>query len=139
MPRTFLRQKPTEEDDEVIPPTTANDSALANVAEPAPAQPLDANAEGGQISRTGQVSEGELELEVARKVAKRLGWTPQEEWKRDPAKWRDAPEFLEETPRHIESLRDQNKRMGQAAEAAIEEARRAALEEARAELAAATE
>jgi hypothetical protein len=83
--------------------------------------------------RTGQVSEGELEL--ARSVAKRMGWTPKEEWKRDPAKWVDAPDFLENTPRELEQAKDKLKRSAQANEAAIEEVRRQerlqALEEIR--------
>ena len=83
--------------------------------------------------RTGQVSEGELDL--ARSVAKRMGWTPKEEWKRDPAKWVDAPDFLENTPRELELAKDRLRRTAQATEAAIEEVRRQerlqALEEVR--------
>lgn len=92
---------------------------------------IDAGGEQGQASPE-PASEGELE--IARKVAKRLGWTPKEEWTRDPDKWRDADEFLDNTPREIDSLRERLRRAGQAAEDAIEEGRRRARAEAEAEL-----
>lgn len=98
-------------------------------------EPIDGTPEDGQPYRTGSIPEGELEL--ARSVAKRLGWTPKEEWKRDPSKWTDAPEFLEQTPRQIESLKERVKRTGQAAADAIEDARRQARIEAHAEIRAA--
>src|SRR5258706_13646106 len=90
--------------------------------------PLDENQEQEQSYRTGQVSEGELDL--ARSVAKRMGWTPKEDWKRDPAKWVDAPDFLEQTPRELESLKERNRRTAQAASDAIEETQRRARAEA---------
>lgn len=92
---------------------------------------IDLANEHGHADDT-QGSEGELEL--ARKVAKRLGWTPLEDWKRDPEKWVDADRFLEETPRQIDTLKERLKRTGQAAEDAIEEERRRARIEAQAEL-----
>lgn len=156
MPRTLRIPKPVMLDDGKVVAEGSIPDAAGNVAVPAAipaAAPLapalapalapvsevqvDGGDKVGASSRTGQVSEGELEL--SRSVAKRLGWIPLEEWKRDPAKHKDAPEFLEETPRHLESLREQNRRMGQAAEAVIEDAKRQAREEARAELKAATE
>src|SRR6185503_9815669 len=99
------------------------DEAEVEVLEP----PIDEQAEQAQF-RSGQVPEGELEL--ARSVAKRMGWTPQEEWKRDPARWVDAPAFLENTPRELESLKERNRRTAQAAADAIEDQRRIAREEA---------
>src|SRR5258706_3104612 len=90
--------------------------------------PLDENQEQEQSYRTGQVSEGELDL--ARSVAKRMGWTPKEDWKRDPTKWVDAPDFLEQTPRELESLKERNRRTAQAASDAIEETQRRARAEA---------
>ena len=86
--------------------------------------------------KSGQVSEGELDL--ARSVARRLGWVPVEEWTRDPTKWVEADQFLERTPNEINSLKDRLKRTGQAADAAIEDARRRAREEAEYELRQAT-
>jgi hypothetical protein len=85
--------------------------------------------------RSGQVSEGELDL--ARSVAKRMGWTPKEEWKRDPAKWVDAPDFLENTPRELEAAKDRLKRSAQATEAFVEEEKRRARQQAIEELRAA--
>ena len=85
--------------------------------------------------RTGQVSEDELTL--ARSVAKRMGWTPKEEWKRDPAKWVDAPDFLENTPRELELAKDRLRRNAQATEAVIEEERRRSRQQAIDELRAA--
>src|SRR5690348_13392619 len=91
-------------------------------------QGLDEQAQQGQ-SRTGQITEGELEL--ARTLAKRMGWTPKEDWRRDPDKWQDAPDFLERTTSEVETLKERNraleeskKRTAQAAADAIEEANR---------------
>ena len=86
--------------------------------------------------RTGQVSEAELE--VQRSGARRMGWVDKDEWTRDPTKWTDADQFLERTPTELTSLKDRLKRTGQAADAAIENARRLAREEAEAELRQAT-
>jgi hypothetical protein len=100
----------------------------------AAAPELDAADNSGQPSRTGQVSEADLMLEVSRNVAKRLGWTPKEEWNRDPEKWVDAPQFLDQAPAQFEALKESRKRTAQAAAAAIEEARRQARIEAEAEI-----
>jgi hypothetical protein len=100
-------------------------------------KPLDSQANTVEGYRTGQVPEGELEL--ARSVAKRMGWTPREEWKRDPAKWVDAPAFLEQTPRELEALKERNRRTAQAAADAIEDQRRQAVREAQAQIRAAAE
>ena len=43
--------------------------------------------------------------------ATRLGWVPQEEYKGDKSKWRDAEEFLEFGERLNPILRDNNKRL----------------------------
>ena len=93
----------------------------------------------GQSSRTGVITEDEHALELSRSVAKRMGWTPREDWKRDPAKWVDAPDFLEQTPRELESLKERLKRTGQAAEAAMAEAQRQAQADAEARVRAAVE
>jgi len=67
----------------------------------------------------------EAELEVSRKVARKLGWIDKEEWsqKRDAAKWADADKFLENTPTEIANLKDRLKRMGQVNDTVLEEAR----------------
>lgn len=95
---------------------------------------LDDEDQSRQSSRSGPIVEDEGPVERA---ARRAGWTPLEEWKRDPSKWVDAETYLERTTQENENLRDRLKRTGQAAEAAIEEARRIAKEEALAELRAA--
>lgn len=86
--------------------------------------------------RSGSV-EGELEL--ARSVARRMGWTPQEEWKRDPARWVDAPEFLEKTPTELDTLKERLRRNSQAAADALEDERRKARIDAQNEIRAAAE
>ena len=77
---------------------------------------------------TGPIPEGELA--VARSVASKMGWTPQEDWKRDPSKWVDAPEFLENTPKVLADLKESRDRAARAAAEAIEDERRRILEEA---------
>lgn len=74
--------------------------------------------------RSGQVSEAEKA--VAESVARRMGWVSKEEWTRDPAKHRDAVEFLENTPRELEAAKDRLKRSAQATEAFVEEEKRRA-------------
>lgn len=93
---------------------------------------LDDSPQLGQSSERSAPSQGEIDL--ARSVARRMGWVPLEEWKRDPAKWSDADQFLENKPRELETLKERLKRTGQAADAAIEDARRRAREEAEAQL-----
>jgi hypothetical protein len=100
---------------------------------------VDEHEDEGQSSRTGVITEDEHALELSRSVAKRMGWTPREDWKRDPAKWVDAPDFLEQTPRELESLKERLKRTGQAAEAAMAEAQRQAQADAEARVRAAVE
>lgn len=43
--------------------------------------------------------------------ARAMGWTPKDEFKGDPAKWRDANEFVERGEREVPLLRAQNKRL----------------------------
>lgn len=100
---------------------------------------LDETPEDAQGYRQGSVSEADLRAQVTVDVAKRLGWRPQEEWNRDPAKWVDAETFIQNTPREIEALKESRKRVAQAADAAIEDARRRGREEAQARLDAAVE
>ncbi len=100
---------------------------------------LDGAPQSAPSSRTGQIGEADLELELARSVARRMGWVDKDEWKRDPTKWTDAPQFLEQTPRQLQALKESRARNAQAAADAIEESRRVARAEALAEVAAAAE
>jgi hypothetical protein len=43
--------------------------------------------------------------------ARAMGWTPKDEFKGDPAKWRDAGEFVERGEREVPLLRAQNRRL----------------------------
>lgn len=96
---------------------------------------------GGQSSQsvTTQEDEASPELVVSRTVARRMGWVPKEEWKRDPAKWVEADQYLENTPTEIAALKDDRRRMGNVAEAMAEEARQRGIREAEDRLKQATE
>lgn len=81
----------------------------------------------------------DAELELSRKVARRLGWVPKEEWKRNPERWVEATDFLESHAQKLSELKDQSERSNRAAAAAIDETRRQALQDAEAKLRAATQ
>ncbi len=100
---------------------------------------VDEGEDEGQSSRSGVISEEDRVLEASRAVAKRMGWTPKEDWKRDPAKWVDAPDFLEQTPRELETLKERLRRTAQAAEAAMADTQRQARADAEARVRAAAE
>lgn len=99
-------------------------------------QAIDDAADAGQSLRSGPVEDGQAFIEG---VAKRAGWTPKEEWKRDPDKWVDAAGYLEKTPEQVSSLKERLARTAQAAADAIEDQRRQARIEAQAEIRAAAE
>lgn len=91
---------------------------------------VDATSEDVEL-RSGEI--GEAELELSRSVAKRMGWATKEEWierKRDPAKWRDGPDFLENTPKVIDRLQETADRSAKAAAAVLEDERRRLSENA---------
>lgn len=134
MPRTL--HIPHKTMDELIDNQPGQTATQDNTDKAVVVPPLDEAEENRQSSET-QVSEGELEM--ARNVAKRMGWTPKEAWKGDATRWRDAPEYLEETPRHLEEMRERAKRAAQAAEAAFEDDRRRLLAQAEAGVKAAAE
>lgn len=98
---------------------------------------LDGQDRSRQSSRQGQVSEGEIDL--ARQVARRTGWVPLDEWKRDPAKWVDADIYLDRMPGEVQRLRDRAKRTGAVADAAADAERRRKREAAEAEVRAAVQ
>lgn len=105
------------------------------VIEPEEQAPVDNARQVEQSGQRGQVADGENpETEVARRVARKMGWVPKEEWTRNPESWTDAPEFLEYTPKRLEALQERQRRMGQVAEDQAEQARREAREETRREL-----
>lgn len=85
--------------------------------------------------RSGQVSEAEQT--VAESVARRMGWVPKEEWSRDPTRWVDATQYLEQTPAERQALKDRLKRTAQATQDVINDERRRAREQALADLRAA--
>jgi hypothetical protein len=96
---------------------------------------LDEHHEQDEQSKTGHITEDD----VFQSVAKQIGWTPKEEWKRDPDKWVDARTFLQKTPEEIKTLKERLKRTGQAAEHVIEENNRRLRVQFEAELKAAVE
>lgn len=100
-------------------------------------EPLDGEGGERQGSRQGHVTaegRGDAEEQIAQKVARRLGWVPQDEWTRDPTRWVPATEYLDQTHSRVEGLRDRVRRSESAAAAAIDETRRTARAEAEAEL-----
>lgn len=88
----------------------------------------DVDEQNEAVEASQEISDAELEL--SRKVARRLGWVPKEEWKRNPSKWTDAPDYLEERPRVFDRLKGEAERTARAAADAIEEDRRRHREEA---------
>ena len=66
--------------------------------------PGDAPGAGGDSG--GDDAQQQLEAR-----ARQMGWTPKDEFKGDPSKWRDAGEFVERGEREIPLLRAQNKRL----------------------------
>ncbi len=99
-------------------------------------QVLDEASQEGQSLRTGQVAQGD---EFIQTLARKAGWTPKEEWKRDPTRWVDERTYLEHLPDELDSLKERNKRTAQAAADAIEDSRRQARIEAQAAVRAAAE
>ncbi len=63
------------------------------------------------------------ELQVSRSVARRMGWVPLDEWKRDPSKWEDAPAFLERQPDRMNRLRATREATAATIEATMSEIR----------------
>lgn len=136
MPRTLSIPHRTMDD-----LVAAQEAPAGQVAAPAPA--LDEIPPSGQ---SVEIPAPEGELELARSVAKQMGWVPLEEWTRDPAKHVDAPQFLKDTPNQVLLLRQRNaelaeraKRASQAADAILEDERHRARQEALAEARAAAE
>lgn len=132
MPRHFLKAAlglereatPSNENLDAAPASLSNTVPLASE----PAAPAAPSADDIAAKAA------EAELELARTVAKRMGWAPKEEWTRDPAKWVDAPEFLESTPRALKEAQERARRASQAAEAVIEAERAKARETAEAQV-----
>lgn len=71
------------------------------------------NASGGDAQHSSNDADGETD-EAQQKIearARAMGWTPKEEFKGDPAKWRDAGEFVERGENLLPLVRAQNKRL----------------------------
>lgn len=66
----------------------------------------DQNQGGAAVS--GEADEAQQQVEAR---ARAMGWTPKDEFKGDPLKWRDASEFVERGEREVPLLRAQNKRL----------------------------
>ena len=96
------------------------------VVEAEPDEQLDQSTETDTLS--GAIPEGVRE--ILRPIVSKMGWAPKEDWKRDPAEWRDELQFLEQTPEVITRLKEQGERQARAAAAAIEEERSRKAEEA---------
>lgn len=72
-------------------------------AAPADQNPGDAAGAGGDGD-----NEAQQQLEAR---ARAMGWTPKDEFKGDPAKWRDAGEFVERGENLLPLVKAQNKRL----------------------------
>lgn len=93
--------------------------------------------EASQVEhRSGQVAQGD---EFISALARKAGWTPKEEWKRDPARWVDERTYLEHLPDELDLLKERNRRTAQAAADLAEETRRVEREKAEAAVRAAAE
>jgi hypothetical protein len=79
-------------------------------AEPGGASAAD-NANPGGNANTGIDDGDDKGQEQVEARARAMGWTPKDEFKGDPAKWREAGEFVERGEREIPLLRAQNKRL----------------------------
>lgn len=104
----------TKEEDQPIPDTAVPETDDAPASEPAAAEISPANDAEDFI----------------RVIARKSGWVPLEEWKREPSQWRDHRAYLEASPDVIKSLQERIRRNAQAADSLIEEERRRAREEA---------
>ena len=69
----------------------------------------DQNPDGAAASGNDSGADDAQQQVEAR--ARAMGWTPKDEFKGDPAKWRDANEFVERGEREVPLLRAQNKRL----------------------------
>lgn len=71
------------------------------------------NASSGDAQHSSNDADGETD-EAQQKIearARAMGWTPKEEFKGDPAKWRDAGEFVERGENLLPLVKAQNKRL----------------------------
>lgn len=68
----------------------------------------DQNTGGGADGGGDNNGDAQQQLEAR---ARQMGWTPKDEFKGDPSKWRDAGEFIERGEREVPLLRAQNRRL----------------------------
>jgi ElaB/YqjD/DUF883 family membrane-anchored ribosome-binding protein len=108
------------------------------------AEDLDLEQEAEQDGAASEEQHDEAEQTPAfdpEAVARLAGWAPKDEWKGDPADWKDAGAFLIDTAAVNKTLRKEQKRLRQdvdritrTAERIVQSERQKALEQARAEL-----
>lgn len=65
----------------------------------------------GGAAATGSDNGGDEAQQQLEARARQMGWTPKDEFKGDPAKWRDAGEYVERGEREVPLLRAQNRRL----------------------------
>ena len=81
-------------------------------AEPGGAAATGDQNPGGAAGAGGDSNGGDDDAQQQLEArARQMGWTPKDEFKGDPAKWRDANEFVERGEREVPLLRAQNKRL----------------------------
>ena len=66
---------------------------------------------GGATGAGGDSNDDDNTQQQLEARARSMGWTPKDEFKGDPSKWRDAGEFVERGEREMPLLRAQNKRL----------------------------
>lgn len=64
------------------------------------------------------------------RIAKQMGWSPEDQWRGPKDKWQPAEDFLLRTPDVLRDLKDSNKRVIQATKAIIDKERVKAVKEA---------
>jgi hypothetical protein len=99
----------------------------------------DLDDDGGN-SATSRGADGDpVEKALTQKVARKVGWVPENEWTRNPDKWVDEDTYLETHTRKVGQLNEELRRSNAAAAAAIDEANARRRVEAEAEVRAAAE
>lgn len=104
------------------------------------AEDLDLEQEGGADDGGQEATAATKDFDVEG-VARLAGWSPKDQWRGDPADWKDADAFLIDTAavnktlrKDVKELRSTVEKTARVAEKIIQTERERALEEARAEL-----
>lgn len=77
-------------------------------AEPGGAAAAGDQSEGGAAGGENGADDAQQQIEAR---ARQMGWTPKDEFKGDPSKWRDAGEFVERGESLLPLVKAQNKRL----------------------------